>query len=244
MRSSCMTVRVPAPPGTTRISGWATSANDFSTSMVSIRVSVLTGPGSPATKSTRAPGRRESTSYGPIASSAVKRSNNGIAICISFSSCLEPLAVVGRAHAQPPVERAPHGLDGAEAAVAGDGVELLAGRLQAQARLVDAQRLDVRRRGHAQLAPERTREVAGAHAGARGERLDGEVVPEMVGQPRLQLAERLALGELGAQVRAELGLPAAAARVDDEPARRLQRHLAAEVLLHQCQRKVHPGGDT
>src|SRR3954447_3535355 len=146
MRSSCMTVRVPAPPGTTRISGWATSANDFSTSMVNIRVSVLTGPGSAATKSTRAPGRRESTSYGPTASSAVKRSNNGIAICIFIvSSGLKSPAVLGRPHAQAAVERAPHRLDGPEAAFARDGLDLLGGRLESHSCLAHAQGLHVGR---------------------------------------------------------------------------------------------------
>src|SRR4051794_18403040 len=166
MRSSCMTVRVPAPPGTTRISGCGTSSKDFSTSMVSIRVSVRIGPGSAATKSTRAPGRRESTSYGPTASSAVKRSNNGIAICISLSS-LEAPAVVGGADSQAAGGGTAHRLPGAEAAVARDRLELLARRLEPQARLADPQRLDVRSRRHAELAPERAGEVARAHAGLR-----------------------------------------------------------------------------
>src|SRR5256885_16071570 len=102
-------------------------------------------PGSAATKSTRAPGRRESTSYGPTASSAVNRSNSGIAICICVSFCLEPVAVARGAHAEPAVERAAHRLDGAEAAVGGDGLELLAARLEPQPRVVDAQRPDVGR---------------------------------------------------------------------------------------------------
>ena len=43
--------------------------------------------------------------------------------------------------------------------------------------------------------------------------------------------------ELGA----ELGLAARALDEEHEPARRGQRRLAAEVLLHQCERQVHPG---
>src|SRR4051794_9751137 len=243
MRSSCMTVRVPAPPGTTRISGCGTSANDFSTSMVNIRVSVLTGPGSAATKSTRAPGRRESTSYGPTASSAVKRSNNGIAICISIiSSGLKSLPVFRGAHAQTAVEGASHRLDGAEAALARDRLELLGSRLEPDPRLTDAQRLHVRGRRHAELAAERAREVARAHAGLRGQPLDRQVLAEVVGKPRLQLAQRLAVGQLGPEVRAELRLAAGAARVDHEPARRLECGLAAQVLLYERQRQVHAGG--
>src|SRR3954447_13312328 len=120
-------------------------------------------PGSRATKSTRAPGSRESTSYGPTASSAVNRSNSGIAICISVSSCLEPVSVAGRADPEPAVERAAHGLDRPEAAVARDRLELLSRRLEPDARVVDPQRLDVRGRGHPDLAGERAREVALAH---------------------------------------------------------------------------------
>src|SRR4051812_17164270 len=164
MRLSCMTVRVPAPPGTTRTSASAASANDFSTAIDSMRVSVRITPGSAATKSTRAPGRRLSTSYGPTASSAVNRSNSGIAICIDVSSCLEPLAILGRAHAEPAVEGAAHRLDGAEATRARDDVDLLAGGLEPQAGVVHAQRPHVGGRRHSGLAAERARGVARAPA--------------------------------------------------------------------------------
>src|SRR4051794_18799418 len=114
-----------------------------------MRVSVRYGPGSAATKSTRAPGTRESTSYGPTASRAVNRSNSGIAICISASFSLESVAVAGRADTEPAVECAAHRLDGAEAAVARYRVELLAGRLEPHPRVVDSQRLDGRGGRHA-----------------------------------------------------------------------------------------------
>src|SRR3954463_1873801 len=116
-----------------------------------MRVSVRYAPGVAATNSTRAPGMRESTSYGPTASSAVNRSNSGIAICISASFSLEPVAVAARAHPEPAVERATHRLAGAETAGGGARLELLAGRLEPQPRMVDAQRLDVRARRHAHL---------------------------------------------------------------------------------------------
>src|SRR6476661_9899946 len=143
-----------------------------------MRVSVRYAPGAAATNSTRAPGRRESTSYGPTASSAVKRSNSGIAICTSASFGLEPVAVAGGADPEPAVERAAHRLDGAEAAVARHRLELLAGRLEPHARVVHAQRLDVSRGRHAHLAAERAREVALAHRGAVGERRHGQVLAE------------------------------------------------------------------
>src|SRR3954447_26334371 len=128
-----------------------------------MRVSVRYEPGVAATKSTRESGTRERTSYGPTASSAVNRSNSGIAICISASFSLEPVAVAGGADSEPAVERAAHRLDGAEPGVARDRIEFLTRRLEPQARLVDAQALDVGGRRHADLAAEGAREVALAH---------------------------------------------------------------------------------
>src|SRR4051812_32867850 len=165
-------------------------------------------PGSAATNSTSAPGMRASTSYGPTASSAVNRSNNAIAICIWCSLCVEPVSVGGRAHAQPAVEGAAHGLDGAEAAVAGHGVELLAGGLESQPRVVDPDRLDVRAGRHAHLARKGTGEVALAHVRPGGEGGHGEVGAEVRGDPLLELSQRPSLGHLRAQVRAELRLAA------------------------------------
>src|SRR4051794_37742047 len=243
MRSSCMTVRVPAPPGTTRTSASAASANDFSTAIDSMRVSARITPGSAATKSTRAPGRRLSTSYGPTASSAVNRSNSGIAICIDVSSCLEPLAILGRAHAEPAVEGAAHRLDRAEAARARNDVDLLAGGLEPQAGVVHAQRLDVGRRRHSELATKCAREVARAHVRQLCEALDGQLLAEVAGEPGLQLTQGLAVGHLRSEMRAELRLAAGAACVDHEPARGLERDLAAEVLVDERQCQVHSGRD-
>src|SRR4051812_11273236 len=157
------------------MSGRGTSVYACSTFTVSMRVSVRYAPGAAATKSTRAPGMRESTSYGPTASSAVNRSNSGIAICTSASFSLEPVAVAGGADSEPAMERAAHRLDGAEPAAARDRFELLPRRLEPQPRLVYPQRLDVRGRRHADLAAEGAREVALAHRSAGGERRNGEV---------------------------------------------------------------------
>ena len=54
--------RVPKPPGTMSTSGRGTAASASSAIRVSWRLSVRYGPGVTATKRTRAPGRRESTS--------------------------------------------------------------------------------------------------------------------------------------------------------------------------------------
>jgi hypothetical protein len=54
--------RVPKPPGTISTSGWGTAESGSSAVRASWRLSVRYGPAATATKRTRAPGRRESTS--------------------------------------------------------------------------------------------------------------------------------------------------------------------------------------
>ena len=74
------------------------------------------------------------------------------------------------------------------------------------------------------------------------ERGHRQVLVEVVGHPGLELAQRLAVGRLRGQLGAELGLAAGALEEEHEPAGRLERDLAAEVLLHQRERQVHAGG--
>src|SRR3954453_1552401 len=109
-----------------------------------------------------------------MASRAVKRSNRGMAMSMRWSSISgrEPGAVGGGVDAQAPAERAAHGLDGAEAAAGGDGLDRKVGGLELAARAFDADGLDVGGRRHAGLSAERPCEVALAHVGARGERGD------------------------------------------------------------------------
>src|ERR1019366_6231284 len=64
----------PGPPGTRTMSPPRTSASERSATTVSMPLSVVIGPRSAARKARLTPGRRLSTSYGPIASRAVKRS--------------------------------------------------------------------------------------------------------------------------------------------------------------------------
>ena len=115
--------------------------------------------------------------------------------------------------------------------------------LEQLAGALDPELLDVGGRRHADLAAEEAGEVARAHRGALGERLDAQVGVEVVGDPGLQLAQRAALGELRREVGAELGLAAGALEEEDQPAGDLDGDLAAEVLLDQRQGEVHAGGD-
>ena len=78
-----MSARVPKPPGTMTMSGRGTAESGSSATRARC-LSVRFGPGSTATQRTRAPGNRDSTSYGPMASSAVMPSNSGMAMSMDL----------------------------------------------------------------------------------------------------------------------------------------------------------------
>ena len=148
-----------------------------------------------------------------------------------------------RRHAEPARERAAQRLHGPEPAAAGDGVDRHDPGLEREPGALDAQRLDVGGGRHPGLGLEGAGEVALAHARARGERGDRQVGVEVVGHPRLQLAQRRAVGRLRGELGAELGLAAGALDEDDEPAGDIERDPRAEVLLDEREREVHARGD-
>jgi hypothetical protein len=76
-----------------------------------------------------------------------------------------------------------------------------------------------------------------------GQGVHAQVGVEVVGDPRLELAQRAALRELRREVGAELRLAAGALEEEDQPASDLDGGLASEVLLHQGEGKVHSGSD-
>ena len=137
------------------------------------------------------------------------------------------------------MECAAHRLDGSEAAGESHDLDRSVRRLERDARRLDANGLDVRTGSHTELLAKSAREVALAHVRALGKRGNGEVGVEVLGDPVLELAQRLALGGLRRELRAELRLAARALHEHDEPARHLQCRLAAEVLLDQREREVH-----
>src|SRR5215212_6956100 len=145
----------------------------------------------------------------------------------------EAAAVVAGAHADASPEGPPHGLDGAEADLAGDRLGGHRPALEGDSGALDPRHLDVGGGRHPRLPSEGAGEVALAHARAFRQRRDREVAVEVVGNPLLQLAQRLALGALGGELRAELRLSAGPLEEEDEPARDLERGRPPEVLLDQ-----------
>ena len=86
-------------------------------------------------------------------------------------------------------------------------------------------------------------ERARGHADVLGEPLDPEVVVEVSFDPLVQAFERPAPGlDLLLQSAAELRLSTGSLRVDDEPARDVQRGGATEILLDDREREVDARG--
>ncbi len=134
-------------------------------------------------------------------------------------------------------------LGGAEAARGGDRGDRLARVLEPRARGLQAHALDVARGRDAGLGAKGAGEVARAHVGARGHRLDGVIAGDVLEHGALDLAQRLALGALGGERGAELRLVAGTAQEQHEVAGDRERGVAVEVLLDEREREVHAGGD-
>src|SRR5262249_42882922 len=81
---------------------------------------------------------------------------------------------------------------------------------------LDPHALDEPRRGLAHLVAEDPRKVPRTHVCPRGEVPDREVARRVLGDPRLEVAERPAFGRLELQGRAELRLPPCAAHEHEE----------------------------
>src|SRR2546421_1693655 len=244
--SSVSRARVPNPPGTTITSGRATSSSECSATITNDSVSVRFGPGSTATNRTAAPGNRERTSYGPTASSAVKRSYRKTAISMAMSlrsgrvaqPGSEVASVVARAHAEAARERASKRLDGPEAALAGDLVHLGVAALERDPRALEPHRLDVGGRREADLPLKDAGEVARAHERAFGEDGHREILVEVTGDPALKLAQRLAPRRLACELGAELRLTAGPLEEEHQPPRHLERDLRPQVVLDERERQV------
>ena len=109
----------------------------------------------------------------------------------------EAVSVFGGAGADTAGERAPHRLGRAEAGGARDIRSTASvGRLEQAARDFDAHALDVRGGRAADLVAEHAGEVARAHRDARREPLDAVIVVGVLGDPLLELAQRIARREL------------------------------------------------
>ena len=86
--------------------------------------------------------------------------------------------------------------------------------------------------------------MARAHRGARGERLDAEVVPGVGGDPALEVAQTVALRRLRGELGAELRLVPRPSQEEHQPAGDGERGLVAEVVLDEREREVDARGDS
>src|SRR4051812_46760077 len=104
-----------------------------------------------------------------------------MSMAVVLVSGREPLPVGGWVDADAAAKGAPHGLDGAEAATGGNGVDRQVGGLELAPGALHAGGLDVSSRCHAGLGAKGAREVALAHAGAGGERGHRQVSAGVLG---------------------------------------------------------------
>ena len=110
----------------------------------------------------------------------------------------EAAAVLGRGDVECAQEGAAHRLGRAEAAGSGDQLDRVVGLLQPTAGRLEADPLDVARRCDADLGAEaRGRSGAGSCRRGRPARSTERSALGVLGDPRLDLAQRVALGELG-----------------------------------------------
>lgn len=109
--------------------------------------------------------------------------------------------------------------------------------------MLQADPVDVAAGGRAGLVAEGAGEVARGEAGAGGERLHGQVVGRVLGDPALHLPQGIAAGGLRGELGAELGLVARPAQEHHQVAGDGQGGVPVQVLLDQGQREVDARGD-
>src|SRR4030095_11713581 len=244
-RTSVITGRMFMPPGTRMMSGRGTAVRACSATRAT-PASERLGPGVLATGNTEAPGRADKPWSGPIASSAVMPSKRSRAICmgLGLAGAPEMGAVMSRGHMESPAEGPVHGLDGAEAGIPSDLGQPGCAGLEAPSRRLHARALHVHRGRDVEVAAKGAGEVARAHPRPPGERRNGQILVGGLGDEALKVAEPVTLGDLRAELRAELRLAALPAQEEDEPARDLQSARAPRIFVHQVQGQVDPRGDT
>src|SRR2546426_8732882 len=105
----------------------------------------------------------------------------------------ETAPIFGRTHAQGALERAAHRLARAEAALRGNLVDGGPALFQSPPRPFDAKFLDIARGSGARRSGEHSSEIARAHSHPPRQGVHGEIGPQVIGHPGLQVGERCAI---------------------------------------------------
>src|SRR5947207_2728977 len=187
--------------------------------------------------------RRAFTWRRSASSSSTIRSGRGLPGLIRSARRAEAAAIRARRHAEQPEKRPAHHLGAAESAPRRDHLDAVRRLLEPAARALDARPLDEARRGDSDGPREHAGEVPLAHRHLGGEHGHGEVAVEVIGDPGLKLAQRLAVRRLHRELGAELRLAARPLEEHDQLARDAERELPSVILLDERQRQVHAGGD-
>ena len=160
-------------------------------------------------------------------------------------AAMEPFAVIDRNDPQMAPERAAHVLGGRRSRSAPRPPRARGRRPREQRRAASRRARSTNFAGVTPVSPRNTRAklrglIAARAASASTERFPRRLATIHSGR-RLQRAGRDCLGR---QRAAELRLPARALEEHHQPARHRERHVVAEVVLDQRQRKVDAGGHT
>ena len=155
----------------------------------------------------------------------------------------EAAAVLIGADAEGAQEGAPHRLRRAVPAGAGRLLDPVRGIFQAAPGRLEPDAVDVASRRHAHLGREGASELPRGQAGLAGQRFHGQVRGRVIGDPPLDVTQRLPVRQLPGELGAELGLVSRAAQEHHQVPGDIERRVPAEIVFHQGQREVDPGGD-
>ena len=155
----------------------------------------------------------------------------------------EAAAVLAGADAEGSQEGAPHRLRRAVPAAASRLLNPVGGIFQVAPGRLEPDQVDVTSRRHAHLGREGAGELARGKARLAGQRFHGQVRPRVVGDPPLHVTQRLPVRQLPGELGAELGLVPRAAQEHHQMPGDIEGRVPAEVVFHQGQREVDPGGD-
>ena len=132
------------------------------------------------------------------------------------ASCHETLPIVVWSDAEPAEKRSPHHLATMKAARFRDRFKTAVAELKFPSSALNAELFDIVRGRDTDLSREDASEVPGAHRGTRRQSLDGQVLLQMLGHPRLQLADLVLVGRLRGRQGAELTLAAGTTKKNHE----------------------------
>jgi len=157
---------------------------------------------------------------------------------------VEAGSIVTWCYSQHSQEGSPHGVWASKPTLPRDLLQSSADLLQSTTSRLDTDTLDEVGRSPPHIAAKNSTEVPHAHVDLCCQRLNGEVICQVLGSPALQITHRTAVCGLQFQEGAELRLASRSANKQDEVSGDGERNVPAEVGFHQAKSQIHTGRDT